>query len=180
MKILNRLILATLMLSSACTRYLDEDNKSNNKITTKDFELNILENKNIFIYTSNLTTRRDDEVILTTKFKLDLPKNIINFKISNMYKFVFNYPNKQYFIIYTDNEKKSLVTNDTLYIPDEKEIEALIQQNGVHIIKKIKRDKSIGRKYLIFKKGNTTILLYNIKNDNIDTFVNCAKSLNFF
>jgi hypothetical protein len=171
------LFLETLILSSACTHYLDKD-KSNDKVVTKDYELNILEHKNVFIYTSEVNVRMDDQVLLTTKFKLDLPKHLKTFEFSNMHKFIFYYPNKQYFVIYMDNEKKTVVTSDMLYTPDEKELKALIEQNDADIIKK---EKSNGksRKSFVFKRKNAAILLYNIKKDKIDTFISCAKSLEF-
>ena len=175
MRILLKLTLITLILSNACTHYLDK----NYRFTGKDYEFISLKDKNIFSCTSNLILTRDTEKIPSTKFKLYLPKNIKTFNVGDMNEFIFYYPNKQYFIIHMDNERKHIVSNDTLYTPNYKELEPFIEKLGTPIVKELGTHKRERRVRLIFKRRNASILLYNIKKENIGIFIKCAESLEF-
>ena len=175
MKVLSKLTLAILTLLTACTHYLDK----NYMFTGKDYEFVSLKDKNIFSCTSNLILTRDTEEIPSTKFKLYLPKNIKTFNIGDMNRFIFYYPNKQYFFIHMDNERKRIVSNDTLYTPNPKELEPFIERLGTPIVKEPGTHKREHRVRLIFKRRNASILLYNIKKENMETFIKCAESLEF-
>lgn len=172
---LSKLTLVTLFLSTSCTHYLDK----NYRFTGKDYEFISLKDKNIFSCTSNLILTRDTEEIASTKFMLYLPKNIKTFNIGNMNEFIFYYSNKQYFIIHMDNERNRIVSNDTMYTPNHKELEPFIEKLGTPIVRDIDAHKRELRVRLIFKRRNASILLYNIKKENIGTFIKCAESLEF-
>ena len=126
-----------------------------------------------------MVLRRDNEIIKPTFFQINLPRNLINFEIINMAEFSFYYANRQCIFIKNDNEKKSIVVNDTFYIPNKKELYDFIENYSQGSFKyNIKVNKILtGRKYCFLKRKNSTILLYNIKSDNFNYFVASAKSL---
>ncbi len=176
MKIACQLIFITLLFLSGCTKYLDKTYKST-KLTTREFEFAVLNDKNIFTYTSSVNQRRDEEIILTTKFKVCLPKRIQTFRIENMSHFIFYYSDHQYLLISMDNEKKEMVGNDTLYIPQSREITTFLEYNFADSVKA--KSRIAGRKSYFFKRQHATILLYNIKNEAIEQFLESARTLEF-
>ena len=162
-----------------CNRYLDKKSETNKTVINKDYEFTILESKNIFKYKSPVYLKKDSEVVLTTLFEIDLPKKMVNFEISNMAEFSFYYSSRQCIFISNDNEKKSVVKNDTFYIPSQNELNIFINNYSKGSFKNnLKNNKILrDRRFCFFKRKNSTILLYNIQTNNFNYFLNSIKSL---
>ncbi|AXY74126.1 hypothetical protein D3H65_09135 [Paraflavitalea soli] len=145
---------------------------------------NAYENYNVFYFQNKLTETRDKERYYPAYFNINLPKRIRHYSLGGMNQFIFNYDNKQALYIYTDIYNSSVITLDTMYTPSQVEVESIIDKQfysinprGKFSIEKNKFNKR--RNHLIVKRNAATIILYNIKKGNIETFIKSASTFTF-
>ncbi len=132
----------------------------------------------LFRYSSDIELKRDKEVFKPISFKIELPKGVRYWEISNSCDFGFYYKSSQVIFVSTDiyNERTK---SDTSYVPSKKEIEKLISSSFVtnnHKKWNIKEMHLINnRKHLVIKKDGTIILLFNIKEAKLQYYSSLAK-----
>ena len=134
---------------------------------------------NFFTFKTNLVLTRDTEKIYPKFFEVALPKKMKYYEFINSTDFSFYYDKGQVVFIKIELEKVS--NKDTTYTPTKEKLEEFIQSlstNGnKYDIKKIILSK--GRRNTILNKGEATILLYNIVEDNYNQFFTYLSSLRF-
>jgi|GEM_PF-5001342 hypothetical protein len=88
------LIFALLLISiNSCSTYID----IGSNINSDNLDFIYLKEHNEFRYKSKINSNADNETYITTNFSINLPKDILKWKIVNN-KFYFEYSEKQ--IIY--------------------------------------------------------------------------------
>jgi hypothetical protein len=163
----------------SCTKYLDGAAYYNQTFINNSYKFSILREKNLFEYINDIDLVADKEVLKPTKFKLDLPKDLIYFEMPNMSSFFFYYRDSQCIYINIDNYLKNDLINDTLYIPSKSEIEQLIDKspNGKFKCNLRANEYVVDRDFYRLNRGKITILLYNIKHRNFDMYLKSIQSL---
>jgi|GEM_PF-1604401 len=138
--------------------------------------------KNVLVYKPTVGLRRDSEEYMPKSFKIDLPEGMKFYEIVEPDDFVIYYSKKQVFYIHIDPDSDGRV--DTVYTPDEDELDDFIQEklsfhDYKYDIKKIKLNKSRKTVMLKLKKGQANILLYNISSVRLEVFLKAVRSFRF-
>jgi hypothetical protein len=168
-------LISVLFLTSSCNHYIDRVTAPVNQ-----GYLTFYPDSNILIYKSNVGLVMDKEKYSPKSFYTRLPKGIKWYEMENSQTFRFYYANAQVILISIDlfNAPNKI---DTSYIPMHEEINKLIMSasstNKKFNINRIGINEA--RKQIIIKKEAATILLYNIKPENLETFRATLESLEF-
>lgn len=163
---------------SSCYRYIDA---TNGDTVIEQGSLKFYSDSNLFAYKTNIIATRDKEMIYPKYFEVTLPKKIKYYEFINSTDFGFYYEKGQVIFIKIELDSK-IQSKDTTYIPSTEKLDEFIQlvikTNGKKLdIKKITASK--GRRNFIIIKGDATILLYNITNDNLKQFLDDLSSFKF-
>lgn len=167
------------MLSiSSCNWYIDVTNEST---SIEQGTLKFYTDSNLFTYRTNIVATRDKEKVYPKFFEIKLPKKIKYYEFINSTDFGFYYDKGQVIFIKMELEPTAQ-TKDTTYTPSQRELEELIQSvlktnGGKYDIKKIPAHKE--RRNVILIKGDATILLYNMADDNYKEFFDNVSSFKF-
>lgn len=175
MKYLTFVLLALLM--SSCTSYIDvPKNSINNESMVFDYG----SNENKLKYVSKVNASADHDVYYTTHFSITLPKNIVNWNVGSN-NFFFEYNDKQIFYIYSSYknegqesenwELKDISYNEVLKYIGEYWDKRKYNENYLY-------KAHNGRVSKLYTNGKYKILLYNIKTENLQTFIQSAKTFN--
>lgn len=175
MKYLTFVLLALLM--SSCTSYIDvQKNSINNDSMVFDYG----SNENKLKYVSKVNASADHDVYYTTHFSITLPKNIVNWNVGSN-NFFFEYNDKQIFYIYSSYknegqesenwELKDISYNEVLKYIGEYWDKRKYNENYLY-------KAHNGRVSKLYTNGKYKILLYNIKTENLQTFIQSAKTFN--
>lgn len=176
-------ILFSSFLLSCSVRYYDTLER---KIELpKDYgSFNVYENYNVFYFQNKLIETRDKERYYPAYFNINLPKRLRNYSLGGMNQFIFNYDNKQAIYIYANIYNSLVINLDTMYTPSQVEVESIIDKQfysisprGKFSIEQNRFDKK--RRHIIVKKNTATIILYNIKRENVETFIKSANTFTF-
>ncbi len=177
--ILNRyFVIAMVMFSWGCNRYLDSAHSGKRKVD--EGYLEFFKDNNVLVYKSNLIVNRDQQKSYPKAFHTVLPKGIKFYVIDVPFDLVFYYPKKQAILITLDIDSES-PPKDTAYIPTGEQIDTFITK--FHSLQNkrfdLKRIESKSRSNTILTKGFSTILLFNILDENDSKFTNYLKSFTF-
>lgn len=147
----------------------------------KSYDIREYSNYLLFKNKSKILLSRDKERFCPINFEIQLPKRIKSWEAINSTNFGFYYSHNQVIFISTNPFYTKEPTIDSVFVPSKNEIKKMIanfETSGYN-----KRDiKKIGivknRKNIVMKKGNTTILLLNIKNTRFDGYYRLVRSYN--
>lgn len=181
MKTFECAILIIILFSSiACNRYVD-NGKTERKIQIQQSAFTFFPDYNFLVYKSNVGLKMDDIIIKPKSFEVRLPKKIKSYTFSNSTNFYFYYNDEQAIFIKINLERTDL-TKDTFYTPNPNEVTNIIHHDILGADSKYNINKielNTNRKQTLIQKGAATILLYNIKADNQNTFFNFLNSFKF-
>jgi hypothetical protein len=174
---MHKLLLYSILgfLLIGCSTFKLESNKRDNNTTHFEEFNDFL----LFKFRTNIVLKKDMEILKPTPFDLNLPKKIRYWEVINSSNFGFYYNQDQVVFVTTVSSNK-LTKGDKVYIPQNKEIEDLINDDlatsGNHKwdIKNIAIKQ--GRKNLLIIDGETKIFLFNIKEKNFEYFLKLVKS----
>lgn len=175
--------LALLFICStivSCNRYIDRATSNDNVPERKGY-FELYPDSNIFTYKTNVILTRDTEKIYPKAFKVKLPKGLKSYELTGSSDFSFYYQKKQVIFIRVDLENNKS-NQDTSYSPTEDELEKFVQSKltltkSKYNIKEIPMNPK--RRQMFIKKGEATILLYNIEPKNYDLFYGYVNSFSF-
>ncbi len=169
-------LVSIVLIASSCSHYID-------RVTTPVNQgyLTFYPDSNVLIYKSNVGLKMDNERYNPKPFYTRLPKGIKWYEMENSQTFRFYYANAQVILISIDlfSEPNKI---DTSYIPIQEEINKHIKSSASSTNEKFNINRigiNEARKQLIIKKEAATILLYNIKPKNLETFRATLESLEF-
>jgi len=156
----------------SCSTYLDVG--SNIKSEKLDFIYH--KDYNEFIYKSDVNSSADNEIYITTNFSEHLPKKILNWKVRGN-EFYFKYSEQQSIYIKSGNMNLSNSANWTVKNADKENISKIIKdyENLKEYNFNIRKDR-ISK---IYSDGRVSILLLNIKKENINNFLNLIKNFKY-
>ena len=152
-------------------------------IRTKYDSLKVYPDSSIYIYSSPFIARADTQSIYPQHFRIKLPPDLRHASIADMDEFGFLFKKKQVIYIYLNRDAAN--TGDTTFtITNEEEIDILLHDKLAAINHKkplnIGRNPySTNRTTMIIKKGNATILLYNVTKKEQTRFFTYAGSFTF-
>lgn len=171
-------VLIITILNSCNPKSIDAVSKNASFLVTSD-DLTIFKDYNLFTFRTTHRITLDTFVIYPKQFTVKLPKKLLRYSISGMSDFVFYYKNDQ--VIYLQVELyKTLPDKQRIYTPNRDSLhyeapDFPVPGEGKHDVRKIKPNKdSVDR---IIDKGNFRIILYNIRDENIDKFVELSNQL---
>ena len=174
------LIISLIVLSSCRHQYFD-DAKFGNDINYGDFGFKSSNNTNIFYCRVKMGLKADKEITYFQHYDIEVPKKIKKWLFSGT-EFFIEYDNNQIVMINANKEimDPKVITNW---------IEAVDNNSLNHIsdyYKSVYHKKwnfdaknKVGRITKTFKDGHTTIVLYNIKPDNIKQFEKIKNTLKY-
>ena len=163
----------------SCNRYIDSKSE---KIKILDGSFTFYADSNVLVYKSDVGLKMDNVVIKPKPFQVDLPKKIRYYELAAPSDFLFYYDKGQVASIKIDLEEKRIVLPDTSYTPSSIELDSFIQQSPTenhkrYNIKEIPRRSERVNK--VIRKGDATILLYNILKGNESVFEDNLNSFTF-
>lgn len=169
-----------LQVIVSCNHYIDAVKKET-KTPIMQGDFTFYPDSNILIYRSNVGLKADHEVYQPKPFKVKIPKKLKHYTFSNSQNFAFFYDDNQVVNIHIDLMNSDNTIRKT-YTPNEEEIREYIQKNISSDNSKFNIsniDYISNRRHQMINKGNASILLYNIKEQNIITFTDAVKGLEF-
>ena len=137
----------------------------------------------VYTFTPHLVPQKDTEPLPPLLFKIKLPPHVLSSYTSGFDAFGFRYTDQQTVYVYIDYYEKN--ATDTAYrVIRENEIEHLLLDdlNAINYQNKLDIDNnpfSPARETWLIKKGPATILLYNIRKENMTRFLRDADSFTF-
>lgn len=137
----------------------------------------------VYTFTPHLVPQKDKESFPPLLFKIKLPPHVLSNFTSGFDAFGFRYPDRQTVYVYIDYYDKNAA--DTAYrVIRQDEIEHLLVDdlNAINYRNKLDIDNnpfSATRETWLIKKGAATILLYNIRKENMTRFLRDAGSFTF-
>lgn len=174
MKIRMASLISILIIS--CSSYKDS------KLSERLFDqgLTIYKDYNLFRYKANYNLTMDKEVIMPVSFEIRLPKRMKYYKAIGSSDFAFYYVKNQ--VVFVKTGLKDSVAENKIYEPSSKELGDLIQNQlvtdgGRYDIKEIAPD--FKNKSVIVRMGNTLVLLYNIRKEDIEPYVSLITTFKF-
>lgn len=173
-------IIFLLIITVSCNRYIDKVKKET-KTTIMQGDLVFYPDSNILIYRSNVGLKAGQEVYQPKSFKVEIPKKLKHYFISNSQNFSFVYDDDQIVSISIDlvNPGNTL---EKIYQPSEEEIKKYIQKNSNIDDSKFNIaniEYLSNRRHQMINRGSASILLYNIKEENMVGFTNALKRFEF-
>lgn len=173
-KLITAVILSSIL--SSCASYLDYSNS----IHTDYMDFNYLENHNEFIYKSKVNATADSEVYYTTHFSINLPKKLKNWQSSSN-EFFFEYDDKE--IIYINSGYKNKGDAGKWVIRETNEDEIYNKLSSYWGKRKYDENyldaSKSGRVSKVYSDGKVSILLYNIKEQNFERYLELLKSFKY-
>ncbi|GAA3990640.1 hypothetical protein [Hymenobacter antarcticus] len=167
------LLMPAILLTASCARL---DRGQNIHADFMDFVY--LEDHNQFVYKSRVNAVAHTEVFLTTRFRVDLPKNLKNWQSSGNV-FVFEYDKKQIIYIQAAYKNKSQLRKPTIREVDNKEIDERLSpywdERKYH--ENTLKGGQAGRVSKVYSDGRVVVLLYNVKQENFDHFLSLTSGL---
>jgi hypothetical protein len=161
-----------VFIITSCNRYIDSAN-SIKKTSIADGTFYFYADSNFLHYKNKIGLSRDKQVSYPKAFEVALPKHIRHYFFSSSQEFYFYYDNNQTIFININLEDNEPVS-DSFYVPDKIIIDNLISKSIISSREKYNINKisfNPGRKQAIIRKGDATILLYNIKEKNYIDFL---------
>lgn len=181
MKVLFSLGLWILLFAiTSCNRYIDSGSNAK-EISLSNSLLKTNADSNLFIYKNAVRVKADDQLFSAKSFSTPLPKGLKWCEILNSDKFSFFYNSSQVILISIDLEGSGF-TQDTSYVPSEKDIQAFVSHYPVESGKKFDvRNVEFKQKrnHLLVKRQSASILLYNILPDNYAHFIHYIDRFKF-
>lgn len=163
------------ILFNSCRSYLDVQGKD---IATGYMTFRYQKSHNELDYFNKVNALADKEIFYTTHFAINLPKNIIYWKqLGN--KFYYEYDSKQIIYIYTSykNEGKQSSNWELKNIDEGSEAKYLADYwNARGYDEETLGVKKNNRVTKLYTNGKYEILLYNIKEKNLTSFLDLIKS----
>ena len=173
-KILTILLLA--IVTGSCGSYVDHGESVKSDVMEFKYE----ENYNQFIYKSKINSTADNEVLYTTHFSVNLPKNIRNWQTSSN-EFYFEYDSKEIIYINAGYKNKGDAGKWSESQPSNDEIYAKLSSYWGK--RKYNEDAlkggNSGRVSKVYSDGKVSILLYNIKQENFEKYLGLVKSFKY-
>jgi hypothetical protein len=167
------LLLQAIILTTCCAR-IDKGQS----IYGDSVDFVYLEDHNQFVYKSRVDAVADTEVFLTTRFRVDLPKNLKNWQGSDNV-FVFEYDKKQIIYIQAAYKNKSQLRTPTIRAVDNQEIAERLspywEERRYH--ENTLKGGQPGRVSKVYSDGRVVVLLYNVRQENFDHFLRLASGL---
>ncbi|MGS0747490.1 hypothetical protein [Halpernia sp. GG3] len=173
----NLIIVLLVLMMNSCACYIDTPK---NSINNDNMVFEYGSNENKLKYINNVNSSADHDIYYTTHFSIILPKGIVNWS-RNSNNFFFEYDDKQIFFIYSSYKNKEQESeNWELQDVDYNEVLKYIEEywdtrnyNENYLYKT--HNKRISK---IYTNGKYKILLYNIKIENLQTFIQSATTFN--
>lgn len=169
------IIFLLVLLVSSCASYIDVPQNSINN-DSMVLEYGISENK--LKYINNVNASADNDIFYTTHFTMTLPKGIVNWTIKSN-NFFFEFDEKQILYIYSSYknegqesenwELKDINYNEVLKYIGEYWDKRKYSENYLY-------KTHNGRVSKFYTNGKYKILLYNIRTENLQTFIQSAKT----
>lgn len=172
----NLIILIVTAILYSCTPYLDYGKN----IHTDYIDFNYLENYNEFIYKSKINSIADKEIYYTTHFSINIPKEIKNWESSGN-TFYFEYGSKEIIYINTGYKNKQEVGGWTLREANNDEIYNMLSSywNKKKYNENTLKKRGLKRVSKVYFDGRVSILLYNIKQENLDDYLGLIKKFKY-
>jgi hypothetical protein len=169
------LLMPAILLTASCARI---DRGQNIHAEFMDFVY--LEDHNQFVYKSRVNAVADTEVFLTTRFRVDLPKNLKHWQSSDN-EFVFEYDSKQIIYIEVAYTNKSQLRKPTIRDVDTQEIEERLRSywDERKYPKTTLKGRRAGRVSKVYSDGRVVVLLYNVKQEYFDRFLSLTSGLTY-
>jgi hypothetical protein len=167
-----------MFIFCSCNRYIDAKNKS---IRLLDGSFAFYPDRNELVYKSVVGLKRDHEILKPKPFQVKLPKKIKYYEFAVPSEFAFYYDKNQVVFIRIDLENSAPLL-DTSYVPSAVELRTIIQQwpTGSHAKNNVREiDGRPDRINKLIRKGDATILLYNVVKNNEYLFVDYLNSFTF-
>ena len=137
----------------------------------------------VYQFKPKVSPRADNGYVHPLFFRIKLPAGLLHSYSSGFDSFGFLYPDKQ--VIYVYLNRLSQNVRDTSYlVPGDDEIDRLLLDdlNTVNSSSKLDIDNNPfdpKRGTWLIKRGKATILLYNIRKENMTRFLRFAGSFTF-
>jgi hypothetical protein len=169
------LILIAVAFAS-CRTYVDKGRN----IKTDFMDFNYFEDSNEFVYKSTVDAVAGQERYHPNRFSVNLPKKIIDWRVSGN-EFYFEYPNKE--IIYINSGYKNK-GNSVEWVNRETNDDEIYNLLSDHWDKKRYNENDLnlrytGRSSKVYTDGKVTILLYNIKHENLQRYLTLIASFKY-
>lgn len=168
--------LLLVMAISSCSSYLDRGGN----IHTDYMEFNYMENYNEFIYKSKVNFKADNEIYYKNHFLINLPKKIKNWQISDNL-FYFEYDGKE--IIYINSGYKNEATVGIWKVSETNNEEIYNKLQSYWDKRKYNevtlKAGEVDRVSKVYSDGKVFILLYNIKQENFEKYMDLLKSFKY-
>lgn len=133
-----------------------------------------------FSYSSSLSYSKGKEIVNPAGFSLILPYGIRSFRFIGSDEFVFYYNHNQIVYLKISSGLNSNLDIYKSYTPSLGQIDSIVHlmDSDIGKFKNIKPKSSVNRiNQLCLKKGSL-IMLYNIKVNEIEDFINISRSYN--
>ncbi|QYJ68244.1 hypothetical protein [Flavobacterium litorale] len=169
------LLFGSIVIISCKPMYFDINGYS---YITDNYSFNFGSNFNEFYYNSTIHGVAEETVYYKQHFRINLPKKIITFAISDN-DFFFEFPDKQ--IIYIKSDYETLGVKDDWIISDyygdissEYPFIWYWKERGYNIrYLQGERENRINK---LYSNGKIDIILYNIKPENVEKYLTLIKS----
>lgn len=164
------LFIFLLTLSGCKSAYIDQDRTGILPLNFGAFVLNTANNDfNVVTTLSRKSVKVDNEIVQRRNFKVNIPKKLVNWEVHDN-EFIFEYDDRQVIVIdagYEDNTKlKGRWENGEV---DEDLIYKYLYRY-FHKKDWIMETRKRGTVTTIYTNGEVTILLFNIKSENLASF----------
>lgn len=168
-------LVQAILLTASCAR-LDKGQN----IHTDYMAFVYLEDHNQFVYKSRINAVADTEVFLTTRFRVDLPKNLKNWQSSSNV-FVFEYDKKQIICIQAAYKNEGQLRKPTIRDVGNQEIDERLGPywNERKFQENTLKGGQAGRVSKVYSDGRVVVLLYNVKQENFDHFLSLTSGLTY-
>lgn len=170
------IILIVTILLTSCKSYLDRGENISN-----DFmNFNYMKDYNEFIYKSKINSITDTKTYYKNYFTINLPKKLKHWQILDN-KFYFEYDGKEVIYINSGYKNEGNLSNWILRETDSSEIYDLL--NSYWDERKYNEDllilNKLTRTSKVYSDGKVLILLYNIKQDNLNKYLKLVKNFKY-
>lgn len=167
----------------SCKPYLDNEKyKSIGKNEMLNFDY--YRDHNVFEVKHRIPATADKEIYYPRKFKINLPKNIKDWHISNN-TYLFNFENNQFLVIqagFIDNDIQRAWSFESFDDVDSKrnfyDIMSDFGLSENYIDKKLE-SKNSNRLTKLYTNSDVNIILFNVKKENYDDFLKNIKTFEY-
>lgn len=172
----NSLIIIFYVILTSCSTSKYIDLVANQQILIGDGQMLFHDDFNELEFHSNITLTKDKEKYTPKSFKVNLPKGIKYIKVINSSKFYFIYDSKQLIYIKLDYEHQKDQSINYISEPSHQKLNKILAP----ITDNYKKNKNftlnesiIGKSSnnILLKKNDYEILLFNIKDENLQNHI---------